>query len=200
MQKDKPAISQETRKAFQRTGLAMALHLYDSIDYVLDLETTGINVLKDEAIQIGVLSLKTGQILYNQYLLPSVPISSGAQRIHGKDEQWLKDNEAIQFEEVYEDLAFSLKGQVIAGYNVAFDACILDNMCARRGLPAIEVGMWVDLMPSLALIKGRWSTYRKGFAWPKLAEFNVLKRELHDAISDCEVISDYLHHIKSAVK
>ena len=200
MQKDRPSITQVTRKAFQRTGLNLALHLYDVIDYGLDLETTGINILKDEAIQLGVVELKTQDIHHNHHLLPTVPISTGAQRIHGKDEQWLKDNNAVPFEEVYEEVAVSLKGKIIAGYNVAFDACILDNMCARRGLPPIEVGMWVDLMPCFTLIKGRWSTTRKGFAWPKLAEFNILKRELHDAISDCLVISDYLHHIKSAVK
>jgi len=200
MQKDRPSITQTTRKAFQHTGLDMALYLYGIIDYALDLETTGIDIIKDEAIQLGVIELKTTKVLLNHHFLPTVPISAGAQRIHGKDEQWLKDNNAVKFEEVYEEVAASLKGKVIAGYNVAFDACILDNMCARRGLPPLEVGMWVDLMPCFTLIKGRWSTTRKGFAWPKLAEFNIHKLELHDAISDCLVICNYLQHIKSKVK
>lgn len=200
MQKDRPAITQTMRKAFQRTGLDMALYLYGITDYVLDCETTGIDILKDEAIQVGVVDVKDNEIIMNWHLLPSVPISKGAQRIHGKDEQWLKDNNAVAFEEVYEELAASLKGRIIAGYNVAFDACILDNMCTRRGLPPIEVGMWVDLMPCFALIKGRWSTTRAGFVWPKLAEFNINKLLLHDAVSDCLVICNYLQHIKSKVK
>ncbi len=177
----------------------MFLHLTEVVDYVVDLETTGIDVLNDEAIQLSVLDLKTTNILCNEHLLSPVPISKGAFRIHGKDEAWLLENDAVEFMGVYAEIASLLKEKVVAGYNVAFDACILDNMCTRRGLEPFKVGMWVDLMPAMTLIHGRWSSYRKGFAWPKLSDFNIRKRELHDAVSDCLVLCDYIYHIKNKI-
>ena len=196
---ERPAITEITRKGFQRAGIDMLLHLAEGIDYIIDLETTGLDVLKDEAIQISVLQFSTTRILCNEHFLPSVPISKGAFRVHGKDENWLLENKAVKFEDAYKGIAISLQGKVLAGYNVAFDACILDNMCTRRGLEPFKVGVWIDLMPAMTLIHGRWSSYRKGFAWPKLSEFNIKKRDMHDAVSDCLVLCDYVHHIQKKV-
>ncbi|MCK5021015.1 MAG: 3'-5' exonuclease [Candidatus Peribacteraceae bacterium] len=192
----KPSISNETRHAFRRPAIEMCLHLFDQIDYVLDLETTGLNVIHAEAIQVGVVELKTRHPIINDLLLPPIPIDKGATRVHGKDEKWLKDCNAEKFTEEYAKYYKSLlDGKVIAGYNVAFDACILDNMCVRRGFTPIAPAGWIDVMPIFNLIYGQWSTKRHNFAWQKLAKFNVEKRELHDAVTDCLVVCDYMHHI-----
>ncbi len=209
--RDQPSISKEMRDAFRRPAIGMVVHLYDLIDLALDLETTGLDFKKDEPFQVGVVDLKAKTTIINQYVMPSVPISKGALRVFKKHDEdlddvserihkELKDNNAPPFEQIYPSLFSATEGKLLAGYNVTFDAAILDGICMRKGFPPLAPAGWVDMMPFFNLIKGQWSTKRKNFAWQKLAQFNIEKRELHDAVSDCLVLCDYMHYIVNSVR
>lgn len=208
---DKASISKEMRNAFRRPAIEMVIHLYDLIDFTLDLETTGLDFKKDEPIQIGVVDLKTKTTIINEYVMPSVPISKGALRVFKKPAETiemtseriykeLEDNNALSFEQAYPFLFSVTEGKLLAGYNVTFDAAILDGVCRRKGLPPLAPAGWVDMMPFFNLIKGHWTSNRKNFAWQKLSQFNIEKRELHDAVNDCLILCDYMHYIVNGVK
>lgn len=191
----KPSISLAMRNAFRVGGIKQVQAWPGEIDYILDSETTGLSPYEDEIIQLAVIDFTTGETLLNRYMIPSVPISSGAQRVHGKTIEWLKENNASTFKEVYDDIFQLLLGSSILAYSATFDASMLDNMCVKQGLDPIQPLCWYDAMIPFALIHGEWSSYRKEFAWKKLSNFNINNRQLHDAVSDCLVVHDFCQTI-----
>lgn len=200
--KNRPSMDEITVRSFRRTMMGILLeHLDGKIDYILDTETTGLDVRNTDAIQIAIVDYKTGEVVFNKYFMPTVPINVGATRVHGKTEESLKEAGAEKFSKSdHEELAALLKDKTVTGYNIQFDVCMLEGMMYRYGMSVLEFGGLVDLMPILSTIYGRWNSHRKQFAWQKLSTFNINKREMHDALSDCLIIHDYVNHIKKILK
>ena len=98
-----------------------------------DVETTGKNSETDQIIEISMCLYDAGEERSLLKLIkPAVPISPGAQRVHGISMEDLVD--APRFEEVADEiLDFLNSADVIVGYNVRFDIRFVEKEFARIG-------------------------------------------------------------------
>ncbi len=94
----------------------MQLNLKNPVVF-LDLETTGIDIVKDRIVEIALLKVKTDgteeELL--QRINPQKPISEEAIRVHGITNEDVAD--APTFKEVAKNLAKFLEGCDLAGFN-----------------------------------------------------------------------------------
>ena len=83
----------------------------------LDLETTGINIVRDRIVEIALLKINIDWSEEEKILRlnPEMPISEEASRIHGITDEDIKD--APTFREVAKSLAKFIEGCDLAGFN-----------------------------------------------------------------------------------
>ncbi len=101
----------------------------------LDLETTGLNLVKDRVIEISILKLMPmGEMeMKTRRLNPTIPIPAEATAIHGITDADVQ--ECPTFKRVAKSLADFLEGCDIAGFNVIrFDLPILIEEFDRAGI------------------------------------------------------------------
>lgn len=100
-----------------------------------DLETTGINVVKDRIVEISILKvMPNGEKLIKTKLVnPTVPIPAEVTKIHGISDDDVKD--APTFKELAKEIAKFLEGADLAGYNMLrFDVPLLVEEFLRVGI------------------------------------------------------------------
>ena len=104
-------------------------------DYVvLDTETTGLSPEKDQMVEIGIITVKNGEITneYTSLIKPTIPISSEATAINGISESDLRD--APQLEDVIPDVVSRIKNQIVVGHNVTFDLAFVSRGAVAQPL------------------------------------------------------------------
>ena len=108
-----------------------------------DVETTGINPKKDQIIelclQIGFNTDNSDNTEVKTWRIkPSVPISAGAQKVHGIS---LKDLENCDDFKTSSNqfLNYFKKAEVIIGYNVEFDISFLQAELERNAIEALNL-------------------------------------------------------------
>lgn len=105
---------------------------------IFDVETTGTRKDYDQIIELAAQQGFSSDAPRKTWRIkPSVPISPGAQRVHGISMDDLKDCEpfsthAPKLRRVFE------KADVIVGYNVSFDLDMIQAEFQRVGLPLID--------------------------------------------------------------
>lgn len=113
----------------------------DSIKLVaFDVETTGKNPLVDQIIEISICEVSSDELkkvdgdipTYLQRFRPDVPVSPGAQAVHGISDQDLADEPPFSAcaDEVERLL---LQADVLIGYNVGFDIRFVEAEFQRLG-------------------------------------------------------------------
>lgn len=107
--------------------------IMSKIMIAFDVETTGKNADTDQIIEISMCLYEAGkEESYHRLLKPSVPISRGAERVHGISLEDVQD--APSFSEVADEIfAFLTAAEVIVGYNVRFDIRFVEKEFARIG-------------------------------------------------------------------
>ena len=114
---------------------------------VFDVETTGTHKDRDQIIELSAQQgLSTNAPRETWRIKPSVPISPGAQRVHGISMNDLKDCESFlavapKLRGVFE------KADVIVGYNVSFDLDMLQAEFQRAKLPLIDLSKKLIIDP-----------------------------------------------------
>ncbi|MBE2223142.1 MAG: 3'-5' exonuclease [Anaerolineae bacterium] len=153
---------------------------------ILDTETTGLGRL-DQVCQIGIID-KRGGLLMDTMVKPTVPISSGASRVHGLTDELVA--RSLTFAEIYDDVFNIISGQWVYVYNASFDKARIQASCAAHGLEDItKACKWVDVMKPYAEFYGDWSSWRQSFTWQSLS--NACGQQgigvvgAHDAVGDC---------------
>jgi DNA polymerase III epsilon subunit-like protein len=146
---------------------------------ILDTETTD---LGGYLVQIAVIDT-AGAVLLDTLVNPQVPISPGAQRIHGLSDTDVAS--APAFWQISGQLLALLRGRRVVTYNAAFDRAILRNEFQRLGAEQIrrsgrrkrseryiwewERGMhWRCAMELYATWWGDWSDYHGNYKWQPL--------------------------------
>lgn len=153
-----------------------------------DTETTGLDPTMDEVISIGIVDC-TGQVLFDSLIRPSnlaALSATNASEVNGITADMLTD--APTFPEVYGELKAFLDGRFWLGYNIAFDAKMLDATCLRYDLaPLLSVGQH-DATPFVADFVGQWDEGKGGYKYLKLTEaaerFGMFELEAHHAAAD----------------
>lgn len=154
---------------------------------IVDTETTGLDG-NAEIVQVGIVDA-AGQVVMNQLVRPTSPISPGAAAVHGLDEAALAN--APGWVDVYPEVALLLHGRTVLAYNASFDERLVAQTCRRYSL-AVPEASWTCVMLLAAAHIGEWSHYHKSFRWHKLldaldmvgVDLSNDECRLHDAAGD----------------
>ena len=105
---------------------------------VVDVETTGLDLGRDEVIEIAGVKLAAGQASeeFHIYLRNTVPVGA-SEAVHGHSDSFLEAN-GIEATEGLESFLSWIKGSLVIGHNVAFDLGIIGVHAGRLGLVAPE--------------------------------------------------------------
>ena len=112
----------------------MNLYLKNALA-VFDLETTGINVVKDRIVEISILKVMPNgdKEVKTKRVNPTIPISAESSMIHGIYDEDVKD--APTFKQIAKEIAKFLEGCDLCGFNVLkFDLPMLAEELLRAGV------------------------------------------------------------------
>ena len=159
------------------------------IEIVLDTETTGLSV-KDghRIIEIGCIELKN-QIptkrFFHCLLNPERKVSEDAFKIHGYSDEFLSNKK--KFPEVVKDFLEFINDKKLIIHNADFDLSHLNNELAIVNENTIKKDRVIDTL-ELARKKFPGSAINLDSLCKKF-RINYSKRQRHNALVDCELLS-----------
>ena len=159
---------------------------------ILDTETTGLEV-KDEnrIIEIACVELIDGRMTedrFHTYLNPLRDIEPGATQIHGKTLDDLLDEP--KFEDKADALIEFIRGSLLVMHNASFDVGFLNYELSLMNSPN-RIEDVCEVVDSLALANKKHPHKSNDLdSLAKRYEISATKRELHDAMSDVELLAE----------
>ena len=152
---------------------------------VYDTETTGLDLSKDEIVQISAIKLgRFGEIIDTLDLLvePTVEISQEAYETHGFDLEYIRQNGGVSTVEALEKFSAFVKGGVLVGHNnLSFDKPLVTRQLKENNLPVLENIAEYDTL----VIAKQFYPYLSNFKLATLCErFNVINECAHNALGD----------------
>ncbi len=159
------------------------------IEIILDTETTGLSV-KDghRIVEIGCLELDdlipTGK-KFHCYLNPERKVSESAFKVHGYTDEFLSKQK--KFKDIAREFLDFLSDKKLIIHNAEFDISHLNNELEIAGLEKISKENVVD---TLQIAKSKYPGSSSSLdALCKRFRIDNSKREKHNAIIDCELLS-----------
>ena len=158
------------------------------IEVILDTETTGLKISEGHRIvEIGCLELKDLMPTKNKfhcYINPERQVSQEAFKVHGYTDEFLSRQK--KFSEIVEDFLKFIDGKKLIIHNAEFDISHLNNELSLLGRNKIKEEV-VDTM-QIARVKFPGSGTSLDALCKKFSIDNS-KREKHNAVIDCELLS-----------
>lgn len=170
--------------------------LADPRAVVLDTETTSLDGF---AVEIAVLDVASGTVLFDRRLHPGEPISDGARQVHGISDADVAD--CPRFAAVAGELAGALRGRRVIIYNADFDLGVLARECRRAAAAdSTRATLWTELqnlntecaMEQYATWNGDWHDYWKNYTWVPLGGG-------HDAKGDCLTVIERIREMAASM-
>ena len=175
----------------------------------LDTETTGLNVFKDDVMELAIVSLKNKgkrSYLFNKLLKPIVKCSPGAFDCHHITAKMVKKEKRLIY--YYDELKQILKDKKIYIYNQNYVVTLINSICKRHNKePLIDLDNCYCIMDDYAIYNGNYNNYHQSFTWVKLTsafyyEYDEIKKiipkcdenniKAHRALGDC-LMSKYIY-------
>lgn len=150
---------------------------------VYDLETTGLDVEKDEAIQISAMKVgENGESEeFNRFIIPNTEISATALSVHGYDLSYVKSHGGERAKVVLNDFANFADGCVLVGHNSSsFDDLMLKRQLIENGVNGNFVYGY-DTLKIIRLFNPQTPDYKLSTLCDK---FGIVNKRAHDAFSD----------------
>lgn len=147
----------------------------------IDTETTGLDLRKDEIIQLSMIDGHGKSIFESLICPPTRKRWPNAQEINGITPKMVKGKPEL--EEVADQVQEAINAaDLIVGYNLPFDV----SMMEAEGFDFSGKEQY-DLMEDYAQVFGRWSSAKGDYLWTKLttaAKHYGIKFAAHDAEKD----------------
>ena len=157
-------------------------------EIILDTETTGLSVLDGHRIvEIGCIELKDlipTKNKFHCYLNPERKVSDEAFKVHGYTSEFLSKQK--KFEEIVDDLLKFIEGKKLIIHNAEFDIAHLNNELCLIGKGKIKEEVVDTLQIARSKFPGSSSSLD---ALCKRYNIDNSRREKHNAIIDCELLS-----------
>ena len=152
---------------------------------VYDTETTGLDLSKDEIVQISAIKLgREGEILatLDLMVLPTVEISEAAYETHGFNLAYIQQNGGLTPIEALQRFSEFVRGSVLVGHNnLAYDRQIVSRQLTENDLPPLDILAEYD---TLAISK-QFYPHLPNFKLSTLCgQFNVINECAHNALGD----------------
>ena len=159
------------------------------IEIVLDTETTGLSVKEGHRIiEIGCIELKN-QIptkrFFHCLLNPQRKVTEEAFKIHGYSDEFLSNKK--NFSEIAKDFLEFINDKKLIIHNADFDLSHLNNELTKIGKDTIKKNRVIDTL-ELAREKFPGSAINLDSLCKKF-KINYSKRQRHNALADCELLS-----------
>ena len=159
-------------------------------EIILDTETTGLSVLKnDRIIEIACIETKdlipTKNIFY-KLINPEKEVSEDAFKIHGYNYEKLKNQK--KFKEISDELLEFIKNKKLIIHNAPFDISFLNYELKKIGKPTIDKKNVID---TLEIARGKFpGTSNSLDNLCKRFGIDISKRKKHNALLDCQLLRD----------
>ena len=159
------------------------------IEIILDTETTGLSV-KDghRIVEIGCIELKNQiptKIFFHCLLNPERKVSEDAFKIHGYSDEFLLKKK--KFSEIAKDFLEFINDKKLIIHNADFDLSHLNNELTIISKNTIKKNRVIDTL-ELAREKFPGSAINLDSLCKKF-RINYSKRQRHNALVDCELLS-----------
>ncbi|GAB4332154.1 MAG: helicase C-terminal domain-containing protein [Calditrichia bacterium] len=174
----------------------------------IDIETTGLDYLKDEIIEVAAVRFTDGQAgeRFETLIRPHIPIPENIVGITGITDEMVAD--APAFSEVAEELLDFVGNDPLVAHNVPFDIPFIEYNL-RRAKNREGIGQKVqhyiylknDLLDTLQLAKILFP-FVEGFSLEKLVQFfQIEQKKAHRALDDALAAGElFLHLVVRAMK
>tara|TARA_B100000965_G_C19601502_1_gene762977 strand:- start:908 stop:1576 length:669 start_codon:yes stop_codon:yes gene_type:complete len=158
------------------------------IEVVLDTETTGLKVSEGHRIvEIGCIELKDlipTQNRFHCYLNPERKVSEDAFKVHGYSDTFLSNQK--KFKEIADEFLNFIYGKRLVIHNAEFDLSHLNNELALLGKKKIQE----KVVDTLQLARDKFPGSGTSLdALCKRFSIDNSRREKHNAVIDCELLS-----------
>ena len=175
-------------------ALIRALDMDNIVIY--DTETTGLDLSKDQIIQISAIRLnRHGEILdtLNQMVIPTCEIIAGAFETHHQTRADIIAKGGIDVHAALKAFSEFVKGSVIVGHNsLRFDAPLVRRQLRECNLPALDILAEYDTMVIAKQLYPKSVNYKLA----TLCEmFRVINQAAHDALGDITATGEVLIHM-----
>jgi len=160
---------------------------------VLDTETTGLDPKQGHRIiEIGcveIVNRRTTDKHFHQYLQADRKIDSGAVKVHGITDDFLKDKP--RFSEIVADFINFIKGAEVIIHNADFDVRFINNELSLLKQAWQPFEHYCKVLDTLALARKRHPGQKNNLdALCKRYNVDNAKRDLHGALLDAEILAD----------
>ncbi len=158
------------------------------IEVILDTETTGLKISEGHRIvEIGCLELKDLMPTKNKfhcYINPERKVSHEAFKVHGYTDEFLSRQK--KFSEIVEDFLKFIDGKKLIIHNAEFDISHLNNELSLLGRNKIKE----EVVDTMQIARGKFPGSGTSLdALCKKFSIDNSKREKHNAVIDCELLS-----------
>ncbi|NLM38563.1 MAG: UvrD-helicase domain-containing protein [Firmicutes bacterium] len=157
---------------------------------VFDCETTGIDPLEDDIIELAAYKIHKGALVdtFHRYLKPRKPVGRSVY-VHGITDAFLTEN-GEKPRDVLRDFVDFIGGGILVGHNVVFDIRMLESACSRNEIAFVRDN-YADTL-SLARRFMETNSYKLG----DLAErLSLSHRPTHRAIDDVATTWELLKYL-----
>tara|TARA_B100000579_G_C22834616_1_gene857967 strand:- start:891 stop:1559 length:669 start_codon:yes stop_codon:yes gene_type:complete len=158
------------------------------IEVVLDTETTGLSVAEGHRIvEIGCIELKDLMPTKNRfhcYINPNKKVSPEAFKIHGYTDEFLSKQK--KFNEIVDEFLKFIEGKRLVIHNAEFDISHLNNELSLIGKNKIKE----EVVDTLQIARDKFPGSGTSLdALCKKYNIDNSRREKHNAVIDCELLS-----------
>ncbi len=158
------------------------------IEVVLDTETTGLKVSEGHRIvEIGCIELKDlipTKNKFHCYLNPERKVSEDAFKVHGYTDEFLSKQK--KFVDIVEEFLKFIKGKRLVIHNAEFDLSHLNNELMLLGNKKISE----EIVDTLQIARQKFPGSGTSLdALCKKYNIDNSRREKHNAVIDCELLS-----------
>ena len=163
---------------------------------IYDTETTGLDLQKDQIIQISAIRLNhDGEIIdrMDQMVIPTVPITAAAQMTHHQTMETIRARGGIAIRPALEKFLAFTRGAVLAGHNsLCFDSPLIRRQLRENGLPLPEILAEYDTLPLSRLLLPGSVNYKLETL---CRTFGIVNQAAHDAMGDITATGEVLFHL-----
>lgn len=160
-----------------------------------DLETTGLNPLENEIIEIGALKVRNGKVIdrFMELIRPLSPISPLVSGLTGITDEMVAN--ARPRSKVIPDFLRFCEDDVLIGHNVSFDYSFMKCSAAQDGLPFEKMG--IDTLKIAKKVHRDLSSKSLGSLCDHYhIENKAAHRAYHDALATAKLYQTLAHYFE----
>ncbi len=152
---------------------------------VYDTETTGLDLSKDEIVQLSAIKLaQNGDIIdiLDIMVEPSIPIQKGAVETHGFDLEYIRTHGGVTAKEALTAFSAFAKDCVLVGHNnLAYDRPLVDRQLRENDLPPLTITAEYDTLPIAKQFYPDLENYKLSTL---CGQFSIVNDCAHNALGD----------------